>query len=100
MWHGHIETLQRKINEAKAKTEASSAPVTPSTPTTPNVSYELPQWEKAIKDYSKPGSISVGDSVTGNNFAGKYVSNNVFTSRRRPGPSLNIFKDMASKMGR
>ena len=103
-------TETKKLKEAKAElaqvesaqvpTKASAEVITPKTPTTPNLSYDLPEWVKAIKNYSKPGSLGVGDSATGNNFAGKYVTNNVSASRRRPGPSLNKFKDIASKMSK
>lgn len=89
-----------QVESAQVPTKASAEVITPKTPTTPDVSYDLPEWVKAIKDYSQPGSLGVGDSATGNNFAGKYVSNNVSAPRRRPGPSLNKFKDIASKMSK
>jgi hypothetical protein len=89
-----VATEEPTSESTEAKAEAS-APVayTPS-----NVSYEEPAWVKAIKNYSQPESN--GDSTTGNNFAGTYVSNNVTFSRRRPGGSLSKFKQMASKMSR
>ena len=62
-----------------------------------DVSYEPPEWVKAIKNYSDQGTNNSSESTK--NFAGKYVSNDVPMSRRRPGPSLKMFKDMASKMG-
>ena len=62
-----------------------------------NVSYDPPEWVKAMKNYSDQGIGNSSEST--DNFAGKYVTNDVPMSRRRPGPSLNMFKDMASKMG-
>lgn len=73
-----------------------SAPVTVQSV---NVSYDVPDWVKAIKNYSNQSNAST--SVTeGENFAGKYVTNNVPQSRRRPGPSLATFKAMASQIGK
>jgi hypothetical protein len=64
-----------------------------------DVSYDLPEWVKAIKNYSNQGNSS-NSATEGENFAGKYVSNSVPQSRRRPGPSLEGFKKIASKMGK
>ena len=90
-----IESTQTQSEtQPEVKTEQSS------TPAAPVVSYDLPEWVKAIKNYSQPKSIDLTNSAPGNNFAGKYVTNNVPTSRRRPGPSLNLFKDMASKISK
>lgn len=64
-----------------------------------NVSYDVPDWVKAIKNYSNQSNDNA--SVTEDkNFAGKYVTNNVPQSRRRPGPSLAGFKAMASQIGK
>lgn len=77
------------------------ATATPATPATPpgDVSYDVPDWVKAIKNYSNSNSDNA--SVTGeNNFAGKYLTNTVPLSRRRPGGSLATFKNMASQIGK
>lgn len=64
-----------------------------------DVSYDVPDWVKAIKNYSNQGN-SNNSATEGENFAGKYVSNSVPQSRRRPGPSLAGFKNMASKVSK
>ena len=82
----------------QSKTKPAATTQKPSTSVTSPASYDVPDWVKAIKNYSQSGNSDWANSATGNNFAGKYISNNVPTSRRRPGPSLNKFKDIASKM--
>lgn len=88
-------------SETKGKAETKTAS-TEKMPTIPqpqsNVSYDPPEWVKAIKNYSNPTNNN--SPYNTNNFAGNYVSNNVSMSRRRPGPSLNKFKQMAGKMGK
>ncbi len=103
-----VEAEAAKAEEA-SKTEKAPEPKAPaakvptetktiSTPSTPDVAYDSPDWVKSMKDYSQPQNNILGKVATGNNFAGKYVTNNVTSSRRRPGGSLNKFKDMASKI--
>jgi len=83
----------------KAETKTTSPAKTPTTPQPQsNVSYDPPEWVKAIKNYSTPTNNN--SPYNSDNFAGNYVSNNVPMSRRRPGPSLNKFKQMAGKMGK
>ncbi len=77
----------------KAKTSATSAPKA-------TVSYDSPEWVKAIKNYSNQGNGQSAEGVNANTFAGKYVTNNVSMSRRRPGASLKMFKDMASQINK
>lgn len=90
--------------EATGETETTEA--TPATSATPvatvsqaNVAYDVPDWVKAIKNYSNQDGNNANQSQV-ENFAGKYISNNVPFSRRRPGPSLAPFKVMASKIGK
>ncbi len=92
------KTKAKDNSKAKAtKTEAKPAEAPAPTP----VNYDPPEWVKAIKNYSDGSGNGIGNSSgTENNFAGKYVSNNVASARRRPGGSLNKFKDMASKVGK
>lgn len=91
-----VATEESTSEPSEVKAEAPAPKPVAYTPS--NVSFEQPEWVKAIKNYSQPESN--GDSTTGNNFAGTYVSNNVSFSRRRPGGSLSKFKQMASKMSR
>lgn len=70
---------------------------TPSTANS-NVSYDQPEWVKAIKNYSTPELSENKAEVT--TFAGQYITNNVASSRRRPGASLAMFKDMAKTMNK
>jgi hypothetical protein len=85
------------VNEST--TEGKETSVTATTKTKVDVSYDVPDWVKAIKNYSRQGNNN-GQDMEGENFAGKYVSNSVPQSRRRPGPSLAAFKNMASKINR
>lgn len=83
----------------KSTTEGKKTSVTSTTTTKVDVSYDVPDWVKAIKNYSRQSNNN-GQEMEGENFAGKYVSNSVPQSRRRPGPSLATFKNMASKINR
>ncbi|MCS6941893.1 MAG: hypothetical protein NZ901_03525 [Geminocystis sp.] len=93
---------EKKENTAAAASEKPAdsatvvtAPVTP-VPANIEVSYEPPEWVKAIKNYSTPSDKNKEESL----FAGKYISNSIPLSRRRPGPSLAPFKNMASQLGK
>ena len=78
-----------------AAPKASKAPKAPAAPTA-DVPYEVPEWVKAIKNYSQP---ETGDGARSQgNYAGTYVTNNISFSRRRPGPSLSKFKTIASQL--
>jgi hypothetical protein len=90
--------VESTSTQSEATTEKSAPPATTATTTTADVSYDVPEWVKAIKNYSKPEASDSSTGNTGNNFAGKYISNNVPISRRRPGASLNKFKDIASEI--
>ncbi len=71
----------------------------PKIKTQSTANYDQPEWVKAIKNYSDQGTSEASQQEANNGgFAGKYVTNNVPMSRRRPGPSLNKFKDIASKI--
>ncbi|BAQ66824.1 hypothetical protein [Geminocystis sp. NIES-3709] len=95
--------------ETTTSSEVESTPVasksvskvksTPVVSKSVDVSYDVPEWVKAIKNYSNQSN---GDAsgTNSNNFAGTYVTNNVPQSRRRPGPSLSKFKAMASQIGK
>lgn len=85
-----VETSTTKGKEATISTTAKPKV---------DVSYDVPDWVKAIKNYSNQGNNNAS-ATEGGNFAGKYVSNNVPQSRRRPGASLATFKNMASKINR
>ncbi|BAQ60845.1 hypothetical protein GM3708_1251 [Geminocystis sp. NIES-3708] len=86
-------TLKTSITEEKETVAATT--IKPKA----DISYDVPDWVKAIKNYSNQSNSSAS-ATEGENFAGKYVTNNVPQSRRRPGPSLATFKDMASKIGK
>lgn len=59
-------------------------------------SWEQPFWVKVMYNNSNNGSNGKADDANGT-FATDYLMPTVSKSRRRPGPSLNKFKDMASK---
>lgn len=84
----------------QAVTEANETVKFTPTQSKPTVSYDSPDWVKAIKNYSNQNSNGVSSSTENANFAGKYVTNNVSMSRRRPGPSLNKFKKIASEINK
>ncbi len=92
------EPVKGSAQESPSVEGSETSQPTVSQPTQPksNVSYDPPEWVKAIKNYSSQnnGSSSAENSL----FAGKYVTNNVPMSRRRPGPSLNKFKKIASQI--
>lgn len=95
------EKPQTKTVKKVAKVESNKEGSTDQTPTTkpstpsyqPN--YNPPEWVKAIKNYSNTELEQVQENV---NFSTNYLMGNTPQSRRRPGPSLNPFKAMASKM--
>ncbi len=60
--------------------------------------YEPPAWVKAIKNYSNNGQSEARQLQEKSTFATKYLMANPPKSRRRPGPSLNRFKEMATQM--
>ncbi|MBL1210890.1 hypothetical protein [Geminocystis sp. GBBB08] len=98
------------VNAGETTVELSTPEVTETTVTATtiepkinasyNVSYDAPEWVKAIKNYSNQGNNASTSNSEKENFAGKYITNNVPQSRRRPGPSLAGFKNMASKIGK
>lgn len=92
-----VEEKATEVTEATTSEEAKSA-TAPVAVQSVNVSYDVPEWVKAIKNYSNQSDSN--SSKEGENFAGKYVTNNVPQSRRRPGPSLAGFKAMASQIGK
>ncbi|WP_373481315.1 hypothetical protein [Geminocystis sp.] len=81
-----------------ATTEEKEAIVTTTIKPQVNISDDTPEWVKAIKNYSHQSNNT--STSEAENFAGKYVSNSVPQSHRRPGPSLDGFKSMASKIGK
>ena len=97
------ETETEEVATTSTETEAqeTTAPPAPSTPKYV-VSFDPPAWVSAIKNYSNDSAEGEGGentpASTNNNYAGKYVSNNIASARRRPGGSLNKFRDIASTM--
>ena len=55
---------------------------------------EQPAWVKAINNYSNNGKLE-SESESGMTFATQYLMPTPSNSRRRPGPSLNKFREMA-----
>jgi len=58
-------------------------------------SFEQPFWVAAM--YKNNGSSQGTTAGSEKTFAPDHLMPTVTTSRRRPGPSLNMFKDMANK---
>ncbi len=76
----------------KTKKKSNQAPSVPSK--VPE--WEQPAWVKAIKNYSNNGKAeSESESESGMTFATQYLMPTPSNSRRRPGPSLNKFREMA-----
>jgi len=88
-----MEQVEAKTNEEGEVIKKLAAPSPQSS------SDDTPDWVKAIKNYSDQNSnnASTTEDMT---YAGKYVTNNVPQSRRRPGPSLNPFKNIASQINK
>ncbi|MBE9223263.1 hypothetical protein IQ215_11200 [Cyanobacterium stanieri LEGE 03274] len=93
------ETPVAQSSEKEASNTPKQAQKSPAP--SANTSNDQPDWVKAIKNYSTPNPDN-GDGVISESetFAGKYISNNVPTPRRRPGGSLKPFKDIASQMNK
>ncbi len=81
--------------ESKPKSKSKTAPQTVTTTVTKSVAYDQPEWVKAIKNYSNVSASSAKGELT---FSTNYLMANPPLGRRRPGPSLNQFKAMASTM--
>ena len=86
-----------KSVKAKSQNGKASAPKAKPTPANSGASsWEQPFWVKAM--YNNSNNSSDEKAATSNNtFATDYLMPTVSTSRRRPGASLNKFKDMANK---
>ena len=85
------DSSKATVNQKKS----TSKTITAKTKVAP---YEPPAWVKAIKNYSNNGQSEAQQLQEKSTFATKYLMANPPKSRRRPGPSLNQFKEMASKM--
>ena len=94
------ESAQVKSAQKSNKTSIKSKKKTATTPTTSSASsngassWEPPFWVKAMYNSSSNGSngqVGGGEQT----FATDNLLPTPSTSRRRPGPSLNKFKDMA-----
>ncbi|MBF2058567.1 MAG: hypothetical protein IGQ45_15470 [Cyanobacterium sp. T60_A2020_053] len=93
------EDISQVTSEGETEmVEGAPQTITTSPTTNNNVSYDQPEWVKAIKNYSTPEPSENKTEVS--TFAGQYVTNNVPSSRRRPGASLAMFKDMAKKINK
>jgi hypothetical protein len=86
----------KKTSKKKTAAKAEAAPAAPAPKKAP--AYEPPFWVQAIKNYSSNGNGKAAGS--GESFADKYLMPNPSNYRRRPGPSLNPFMDMARQVNR
>ena len=77
----------KKKKTKKKSTQAASVP-------SKVPEWEQPAWVKAIKNYSNNGKAE-SESESGMTFATQYLMPIPSNSRRRPGPSLNKFREMA-----
>lgn len=85
----------QKSEKAVAKAQKQSTPTTKANQANSGASsFEPPFWVKAM--YNNSGNGSSGQK-TEPTFATDYLMPTVTKYRRRPGPSLNKFKDMANK---
>ena len=82
-------TVNQKKSTSKTKTSTTRTKV---------AAYEPPEWVKAIKNYSNNGQSEAQQRQEKSTFATKYLMANPPKSRRRPGPSLNRFKEMVNTM--
>jgi phage-related tail fiber protein len=90
-------TSSQKKKSAKTKSSkkqsVETAPVTTAVSSSTS-SDDTPFWVKAMY---KSSSNNQEASQESNTFATKYLLSNSTQSRRRPGPSLNKFREMARK---
>jgi hypothetical protein len=90
-----VQAEPTQSTKATVKEKPASKTITT---TTKVAAYEPPEWVKAIKNYSSSASTEAQKVQAKSTFATTYLMANPPTSRRRPGPSLKQFKDMASQM--
>lgn len=94
------ETEAETAPQAKKKSKAKKSKTTTKkksikkTVASSASSWEQPFWVKAM--YNNTGSASTSGTTTEGTFATDYLIVQS-ASRRRPGPSLNKFKDMVAK---
>ena len=79
---------QKKTTSKKKQAEAATSV------TTPTPSGEPPLRVKAMNTKTSPQA----KAAQGMTFAPKYLMSNGSRPRRRPGPSMNMFKEMASQL--
>jgi hypothetical protein len=80
---------------SKVATESQQPKQPASTKNSGASSFEQPFWVAAM--YKNNGSSQGTTAGSEKTFAPDHLMPTVTTSRRRPGPSLNMFKDMANK---
>ena len=99
------DAVDKVFRQTVQKPDSSKATVSQKKPTsktstkkTKVAAYEPPEWVKAIKNYSNNGQSEEQPLQEKSTFANKYLMANPPKSRRRPGPSLNRFKEMVNTM--
>ncbi len=97
-------TAKKKVNnkatpvKEKAQVAESQSKQTPATKASNKVpTYEPPFWVKAMYSNSNNGNGNGKAAQSEKTFATDNLMPVISNARRRPGPSLNKFKDMANK---
>ncbi|GAB4537497.1 MAG: hypothetical protein Tsb0014_26330 [Pleurocapsa sp.] len=86
---------QKSTGKSSKTTKSKAEQPKPAAPkTAPVAPYEPPFWVKAMYKNSSSNGTDGGSDTT---FATDYLMPTISKYRRRPGPSLDKFKDMASK---
>jgi hypothetical protein len=85
----------QKTKTSKVATENQPAKQPASTKNSGASSFEQPFWVAAM--YKNNGSGQGTSAGADKTFAPDHLMPTITTSRRRPGPSLKMFKDMANK---
>ncbi|MGF1542626.1 MAG: hypothetical protein ACFCU5_19640 [Pleurocapsa sp.] len=96
-----VQEAKKQVNSATTtkkpsgkKSQKTQQEERPATATNGASSWEPPFWVKAMYNNSSSNGKATNSEQT---FATDNLMPTITTSRRRPGPSLNKFKDMASK---
>ncbi len=88
----------KQTSKAESKSEAKTVTITEPKVAKKVINTDQPEWVKAIKNYTnQTGKVEKKESQT---FSTTYLMPTISPFRRRPGPSLNGFKDMANNMNK
>ena len=91
------QTTAKKSKQAKSKTQKQPKVTAAKATNFGASSFEPPFWVKAMYNNSGNDTNGINGQKTAQTFATDNLMPVITKARRRPGPSLDKFKDMASK---